>query len=292
MEGNGIAGGAARQLAAVVVNSSSLEEFGDVQLKELRAHAQAPMELGSIGAVTLEGAGPTECTVLAELVKAGDAVLTTLHIEGDSDFYPGAGPEGAESLAEILRASPLMTELTLDDNRILDTGASAIAEALKDHAGLTKLDLAQLNGIGPSGATAVAEALKANTVLRYLDLSGPYNPIGPSGVSAIAEALKVNASLTTLGLANLDIDSSGATVIAEALKANDVLTTLNLSSNALCGYRYEADRSSYTAVGINAIAEALKGSRLTELDLRSNNVGQEGRSALRAAAGPSLQLLC
>ena len=54
------------------------------------------------------------------------------------------------------------------------------------------------NAIGDSGATAIAGALKSNTVLTTLHLRG--NDIGDSGAAAITEALKSNTALTTLDL--------------------------------------------------------------------------------------------
>ena len=58
-----------------------------------------------------------------------------------------------------------MTTLFLTQNRIGDTGAKAIAEALKVNPVLTILDLGG-NRFGVDGAKAIAEALKVNPVLK------------------------------------------------------------------------------------------------------------------------------
>ena len=59
---------------------------------------------------------------------------------------------------------------------------------------------------------------------------------------------------------------------------------LDLTANALCGidrYTYEG---TYTAEGIKAIADALKGNgSLTRLDVQINFLGDEGRAVLRQA---------
>ncbi len=67
------------------------------------------------------------------------------------------------------------------------------------------------NQIGASGASQIAEALKQNSSLKILDLSGTYNAlsfnsllvgnqIGASGASHIVGALKQNSSLKILNL--------------------------------------------------------------------------------------------
>jgi len=68
---NGISGDAAQQLASMVVASTSLEVFGGVPLKQLRADSLTELDL------TRKDLGPTEAIVIAELVKVS-RVLTTL----------------------------------------------------------------------------------------------------------------------------------------------------------------------------------------------------------------------
>ena len=52
---------------------------------------------------------------------------------------------------------------------------------------MTTLDL-RCNNIGPEGATAIAEALKVNAVLTKLDLE--YNKMGDAGTKAVRDAVK------------------------------------------------------------------------------------------------------
>ena len=59
---------------------------------------------------------------------------------------------------------------------------------------------------------------------------------------------------------------------------------LDLSGNALCGVHPYIDACTYTAEGIKAIADALKGNAsLTRLDVRYNTLGEEGTAVLRTA---------
>jgi len=69
---NAISGDAAQQLAAAVIDSPSLELFGSVPLKELRANTLDRLDLRD------ESLGVPEALVLAKLVE-GSAVLKTLN---------------------------------------------------------------------------------------------------------------------------------------------------------------------------------------------------------------------
>ena len=89
--------------------------------------------------------------------------------------------------------------MSLTSNNIGDSGAAAIAEALKNDSAVVRLDLSG-NSIGGSGAAAVAEALKSSTVLTDLILNN--NSIGDIGAAAVAEALKSTTALTSLYLDN------------------------------------------------------------------------------------------
>ena len=59
--------------------------------------------------------------------------------------------------------------LNLNDIKISDAGAKALAEALKVNTALQKLGL-DSNKISDEGAKALAEALKVNTALQVLGL--------------------------------------------------------------------------------------------------------------------------
>ena len=89
-------GEAAQQLAAAVLGSASLEVFGEVPIKQLRADALT--ELNLVG----KDLGPTEGIVLAKLVEVS-SVLTSLNLE-----YNQIGDEKA-ALREIAEGRPSLT---------------------------------------------------------------------------------------------------------------------------------------------------------------------------------------
>jgi len=74
--------------------------------------------------------------------------------------------QGARAIAEMLK-SPFcsLTTLHLGDNRVGDSGAKWLAEALKVNSVLTTLELRH-NNVGAEGARALGEALKNNTGLE------------------------------------------------------------------------------------------------------------------------------
>lgn len=156
-----------------------------------------------------------------DVFDSGD--FATAFIPSDcTELYLGDllfGDSGATAVAEALKINTALTSLNLDYNNIGDKGAAAIAEALKGGTALTELML-ENNKIGNGGAIALAEALTVNEVLRVLDLK--MNNIEEIGVAAFAEAVKVNRVLVELlleGSAEVSWDISGA--IEEALFEND-----------------------------------------------------------------------
>lgn len=79
------------------------------------------------------------------------------------------------------------------------------------------------NKIGDTGAAAIAEALRVNCALANLNLAGnPYSPeakIGDAGAAAIASALRVNGALTTLNVQSNDLsEDSSKSKLREAVK--------------------------------------------------------------------------
>ena len=76
---------------------------------------------------------------------------------------------------------------------------------------------------GDTGAAAIAEALRVNCALANLNLAGnPYSPeakIGDAGAAAIASALRVNGALTTLNVQSNDLsEDSSKSKLREAVK--------------------------------------------------------------------------
>ena len=111
-------------------------------------------------------------------------------------------------------------------------------------------------GLKPPDAILLASDLShavVTGVLTALDLS--FNDLKDEGVSAVCEAIKSNkeTKLASLNVKKNGICSIGANAIAAMVAVTGGLTSLNLSYNQLCGFV-----GTYTAVGITAIADALR----------------------------------
>jgi hypothetical protein len=94
---------------------------------------------------------------------------------------PPSGPQG-------LLKHPGLRALRLQNTRLADAGAAALAEVLEGHVPLQELQV-QGCGLGPAGALRLAQALRINFQLQRLDLSA--NALGPAALQALAAALQV-----------------------------------------------------------------------------------------------------
>ena len=141
---------------------------------------------------------------------------------------------GAHQVARLL-SSPLcgrLRVLDVDNTGLLDDGATAVFEALKQNQSVRHLYISA-NGIGPEGAKSAARYLdyvRANYPrvkgLRSLFMS--VNRIGDEGAVALAGALVHQPHLKRLLLASNRIESAGVAALASALERNDVLQVLDL----------------------------------------------------------------
>ena len=176
------------------------------------------------------------------------------------------GESGASALARALRTNCSLTNLDLGCNAIGETGAVAIGEALQSNCSLTHLYLSN-NQIGDRGADALAKALRSEdtfTQLNPLEQSS----INDSGVAELHFALvkAIHGSCSTqvirLDLRCNNISCAGATALADALLSNSTLERLDLSSNRIA------------CTGAEALAKVLQSNRtLTRLDLKGNKIG-------------------
>ncbi|EOD35793.1 hypothetical protein EMIHUDRAFT_227352 [Emiliania huxleyi CCMP1516] len=252
--------------------------------------------------------GPTGAAEIAEYVS-GSAVLTTLALPHNS-----IGAEGAAAIAEALRGNGVMTTLNLKGNNIRAEGAAALASALRVNGVLTSLDVGS-NGLTEEAALGIVRVERQRNKLTSLALENC--GIGPTGAAEIAEYVSGSAVLTSLNLCNNNIHVTGAIAIAEALRGNGVLTNLDLSGNNIGGEtdyikasEVEGESKEVGAkvvyqgremvvsegvdsdgelkladrTGILAIAKALEvNGVLTSIDLRGNNLSDEGKKAIQDA---------
>ena len=160
-----------------------------------------PDELSELG--KLHESYLATCTLCR---KAGTRCAAVCCAEKLSWQAVGITAQDAAGLTVLLQFSPVLNKLYLDSNRIGDTGASAIAEAIKGNPVMTYLNLGG-NEIGDTGATSIGKALEVNRVLKELSLRD--NNIGDAGATAIGKALEVNRALNTLWLSGNQISDNG-----------------------------------------------------------------------------------
>jgi len=137
---------------------------------------------------------------------------------------------GVASLAQALAAKPAITTCNLNGNQITGSGVKSLSE----HIGNNERSFSNLqlnnNKLGDDGASAVANLIKANSTITHVHLSG--NGIGDSGVAALCSALGPDSLVVDLDLSDNNITSAGASSIEKLLKNNTTIIKLNLSGNS------------------------------------------------------------
>ena len=235
-----------------------------------------------------------------EIDKSGaqllsDALLknTTLtHLNLDDNLV---GADGVTSLSIALESNTTLTYLNLDGNLVEPCGAAYLFSVLsRNTTALTDLNLAR-NKIDDSVAVSLCEALSVNTTLTYLNLSG--NEIGASSAYFLSDALLANKTLTDLNLSNNVVDTFGATSLFQFIPGNTTLTHLNLSENnirnpyVLSFFKDLSGNTTLTNLNLSGnniddfavpLSSVLVPSnvRLTHLNLSNNNIDYLGAYCL------------
>lgn len=193
------------------------------------------------------------------------------------------GESGASALARALRTNCSLTYLNLGYNAIGETGAAAIGEALQSNCNLTHLYLTK-NKIGDRGAEALAKALQSErTFTQFNQLEQSF--IEDSGVAelhfTLVKAIHGSCSIrvTRLVLNENNICCSGAIALANALLSNSTLERLGLNSNKIA------------CSGAEALAKALQSNgTLARLDLQGNKIGDSGATEFAEALNKNYTL--
>ena len=145
--------------------------------------------------------------------------------------------------------NPLFSFLTNSTaNKIGDSGATSLSDALKSNTTLMKLNLwgnykrnntqmasinnplfsilikSTANNIGYIGATSLSDALKSNTTLTQLNLWCKHKKRNSTQIASIDKSL---FSIIIKSTGN-KIGERGAKTMSDALKSNTTLTKLNL----------------------------------------------------------------
>ena len=127
------------------------------------------------------------------------------------------------------------------------------------------------------------DGIHCNMFLQVLKVD--YNWLSPRAGESIAKALDPhrgqNTALTTLSLARNALGSEGVQAITKGLELGGFLCSLNLAGNS-CG-----------PVGATAIASCIrsKGNQLTDLDLSSNGIGDQGAEVIARALHDDVKLV-
>jgi Ran GTPase-activating protein (RanGAP) involved in mRNA processing and transport len=239
-------------LSVLDLANNNLTNYGD-DMTGLRALTDAIKHHAALTALDLSG--NWLCAQGAKHVAAALAVngaLTALNLscnrlgqilkEGcvgnDEDHYQ-ADTSGVSELADAIKENAVLTALDISNNILRAKGAKLAAEAMKENGALTSLNIAG-NTLRAEGAKQFARALQENGALQHLDLSnnklsGEFGN-NMDGVIALSDAMKGTGALS--GLTSLDLSSNrlqveGARLIAEGLMTNGGLSRLDISSNAI-----------------------------------------------------------
>jgi hypothetical protein len=109
----------------------------------------------------------------------------------------------------LLGAKPSLKSLNLVSRGIGNSGAYALAAALKRNCTLEDLDLYN-NEIGDEGITALAGALLSNRSIKSIDVGGTQNDgLTAETETAILKAIERNTSLRYFGVKGMSPMTSG-----------------------------------------------------------------------------------
>ena len=253
-----IMGKAAQQLAAAALGNLSLEVFSGVPIKELREDKLTELKLQRNA-----GLGPTEGIVLAELIRSS-AGLKNLSVA-----WNNIDGEAAEQLAKAVLSSTsleVFSEIPIKELR---------ADVL------TELNLAN-KGFGVSGALVVSELFKLSAVLKHCNLL--HNELDVQSAKMLAKigmekgillsGMKHDQTKADFRSLKLRLEPADGILIGSDLKSMEILTIIDLRFNLI------------GTAGATAIVDALSSARLvllTSLDLYRNNIGDEGAKAIAGA---------
>ena len=141
---------------------------------------------------------------------------------------------GAQQVARLLSSETCgrLRILDVDNTGLLDEGAIAVFEALKENQSVRHLYISA-NGLGPEAARSAADYLQ-HVRAKYPRVKGlrslfmSVNRFGDEGAILLAGALSHQPHLKRLVLASNRIESAGVVALASALEHNDVLQVLDL----------------------------------------------------------------
>jgi len=227
-------------------------------------------------------------TAIADAMRI-NASLTTLLLPDNV-----IGPEGAKALAPAIAGSASLTSLSMHSTKIGAVGGVAIADALRVNASLTSCNVLK-NNLDVPAAKALVEAVKDKDVSlcgirpdsSKMSLVGLKPPDAILLASDLSKA-GVSASLTKVDVRSNSISGEGASQLAAAVLANTRIEKFNdipikeMRADSLT--KLELSQQQIDVVGGLVVAGLLPVmASLTECNLGSNNLGDEGADAIATA---------
>ncbi|XP_051885775.1 NACHT, LRR and PYD domains-containing protein 3-like isoform X2 [Pristis pectinata] len=169
--------------------------------------------------------GDSGVKVLSAALRDPDCNIQELSLNNN-----GLTASCARDLASALITNPSLTELSLGDNNLGDSGVKLLSEALKD----TECKIQELrlnnNGLTPSCAEDLASALVKNDSLTGLYLND--NKLGDTGMKVLNEALMdPECKIEKLGLARIGISNSCSEDLISSLSTVQKMKHVNLGSS-------------------------------------------------------------
>lgn len=223
------------------------------------------------------------------------------------------GPGSVPALCDLIRVSPVLRTLDLDQTELSNAGVAQLFTQLQQIATANPdlpLRTVYLNstGISATACTAIANYL-ASSHCRLESLYISNNPIGITGLLSLSAGLAKNTSLTRLCLSSCGLSNKGATALFRALAAHRKISYVDIGQSFATsdlGSRYnyfeDAQRLEDSIVNFIERTPGLKGLNLgttafshqtlqkfATVVVRSNLVYYEARSALPSSAGESRQ---
>ena len=244
------------------------------------------------------------CGISAEAARSiADLVLfrTPTALKKLHFFNNMSGNGGAIAIADIVRASPDLTDFRVSSSRGGKDGGVALARALRHAASsLRRLDLND-NTFGVTGGVAIGATLRACNALHELNIGD--TAIEDAGLHAVASGV-VRGSAHTLAILNVssnELTAHGARAVARLLRRCTQLRELDASENefgdegaAYIARAISRRQSFRTDVSATAAASVADGENIDPFEvLRIAEAGLSRRActALAAAAGKSLPRL-
>eukprot|EP00047_Mylnosiga_fluctuans_P005864 m.3439 g.3439 ORF g.3439 m.3439 type:complete len:307 (-) comp1418_c0_seq2:126-1046(-) len=135
-----------------------------------------------------------------------------------------------EGLWSLLGSYYLLTTLNLDDTRINDEGAVAVASWLRYSSTVQRLFLRGC-GITAAGVQSLAPGLRACATLARLGLAE--NDIGDEGALILAGCLEDAVPILWLGLYRCNITDVGASSLLDGVSSNPAIEYIDLSGNEI-----------------------------------------------------------